>query len=193
MAALAAGKGQDAGKLDEKERDRLRQQALTWLREDLADWSARVAEDPAEAELTLRHWQNDADLAGVRDREALENRRQPRARPKSVSLTRCTPFSSRMLAGLTSRWMTPWAGALANPAAACMPMRRISLSSSGPLRSSRSWSERPLGHEGREAADGEETLRAAAESVPNWYSRSTTTKKCGWSGSRSRAGCSAFG
>ena len=30
-----------------------------------------------------------------------------RARPKSVILTRSTPFSSRMLAGLMSRWMRP--------------------------------------------------------------------------------------
>jgi hypothetical protein len=31
------------------------------------------------------------------------------ARPKSVILTRCTPFSKRMLAGLMSRWISPWA------------------------------------------------------------------------------------
>jgi hypothetical protein len=33
-----------------------------------------------------------------------------RARPKSVILTRCTPFSKRMLAGSMSRRMIPWAG-----------------------------------------------------------------------------------
>ena len=56
-----------------------------------------------------------------------------RARPKSVSLTRSMPFSSRMLAGLTSRWTSPWAWAAARPAAVCMPIRRISGSSSGPV------------------------------------------------------------
>ena len=46
-----------------------------------------------------------------------------RASEKSVSLTRSTPFSSRMLAGLTSRWISPWAWAAAKPAAVCMPIR----------------------------------------------------------------------
>ena len=57
-----------------------------------------------------------------------------RARPKSVILTRSTPFSSRMLAGLMSRWIRPWAWAAASPAAICMPIRRISTASSGPSR-----------------------------------------------------------
>ena len=55
-----------------------------------------------------------------------------RARPKSVSTARSTPFSSRMLAGFTSRCTRPCSWAAASPAAACMPMRRISLSSSRP-------------------------------------------------------------
>src|SRR5829696_2810923 len=38
-----------------------------------------------------------------------------RARPKSVSLTRSTPFSSRMLAGFTSRCTSPWAWEAAAP------------------------------------------------------------------------------
>ena len=38
-----------------------------------------------------------------------------RARPKSVILTRSTPFSSRMLAGLMSRWISPCAWAAASP------------------------------------------------------------------------------
>ena len=43
-----------------------------------------------------------------------------RARPKSVILTRSTPFSSRMLAGLMSRWISPCAWAAASPlASAC--------------------------------------------------------------------------
>ena len=66
-----------------------------------------------------------------------------RARLKSVSLTRSTPFSSRMLAGLTSRWMRPWAWAAASPAAACMPIRSTSVTDSGPSRSIFSSSEMP--------------------------------------------------
>ena len=40
-----------------------------------------------------------------------------RARPKSVILTRSTPFSSRMLAGLMSRWISPCLWAAASPSA----------------------------------------------------------------------------
>jgi Flp pilus assembly protein TadD len=75
-AALAAsGRGKDADKLDGKERSRLRQQALDWLRADLAAWASLLDRGPPQDRLTarrtLRHWQRDADLAGVRDREAL--------------------------------------------------------------------------------------------------------------------------
>ena len=66
-----------------------------------------------------------------------------RARPKSVILTRSTPFSSRMFDGLMSRWTRPCAWAAARPLAACMPIRRTSLDRSGPSRSIRSWSDRP--------------------------------------------------
>ena len=56
-----------------------------------------------------------------------------RASPKSVSLTRSTPFSRRMFEGLTSRWIRPCAWAAASPAAACMPIRTISASRGGRL------------------------------------------------------------
>ena len=56
-----------------------------------------------------------------------------RARPKSVILTRSTPFSSRMFEGLMSRCTSPWACAAARPAAVCMPIRKISLAPSGPV------------------------------------------------------------
>jgi serine/threonine-protein kinase len=65
----AAGQGKDAQKLDDQERAQLRRQALDWLRADLAAW-AKVP-DRALAQKTLRPWQHDADLAGVRDEEAL--------------------------------------------------------------------------------------------------------------------------
>ena len=70
FAALAAsGQGKDAPKLDDPERTRLRRQALDWLRADLAAWAG--AKDRALAQRTLRRWQQDADLAGVRAPEAL--------------------------------------------------------------------------------------------------------------------------
>jgi hypothetical protein len=54
---------------------RLRKQALDWLRADLAAHAKQLqAANPngrAAVERTMQHWQKDADLAGVRDREAL--------------------------------------------------------------------------------------------------------------------------
>jgi tetratricopeptide (TPR) repeat protein/tRNA A-37 threonylcarbamoyl transferase component Bud32 len=75
-AALAGcGQGKDADKLDEKERARLRQQALDWLRADLKAYRQvmeKVADKagPAIAQ-QMRHWLHDADFAGVRGAVAL--------------------------------------------------------------------------------------------------------------------------
>jgi hypothetical protein len=71
-AALAGcGRSEDAPP-SEAERARLRQQALSWLRADLALWAWYAVSDrrPA-AENTLRDWQRDRDLACVRDAAAL--------------------------------------------------------------------------------------------------------------------------
>jgi hypothetical protein len=97
-AALAGcGQGNDADKLDDKERARLRKQAVLWLRADLADWTKEVESnalrdpdvgigaagapnglgrkivpiDPETIQTTMKHWQDDADLAGIRDRDAV--------------------------------------------------------------------------------------------------------------------------
>jgi tetratricopeptide (TPR) repeat protein/serine/threonine protein kinase len=75
-AALAAGgQGTDAAKLDDKERTRLRRQVLDCLRADLALWGKQLegATPPVRAivQKTLLHWQQDPDLAGVRDASAL--------------------------------------------------------------------------------------------------------------------------
>jgi tetratricopeptide (TPR) repeat protein len=74
-ALAAAGKGADAAQLDDGSRARLRGQALAWLRADLRTWAARVEkgtpQEQAEAAKSLRHWQTDPDLAGVRDAAAL--------------------------------------------------------------------------------------------------------------------------
>jgi hypothetical protein len=53
----------------------LRRQAFDWLRADLAIWarqleSGMAAQHP-EAQRMLVHWQNDGDLAGIRDEAAL--------------------------------------------------------------------------------------------------------------------------
>jgi serine/threonine-protein kinase len=75
-AALAGcGQGKDAAALDQMQRASWRQQALDWLRADLTAWArhleAKTAQARAAAQQQLKHWQQDADFAGVRDPEAL--------------------------------------------------------------------------------------------------------------------------
>ncbi len=74
-ALAAAGKGEDAATLDDMERARLRKQALDWLRADLAlrtnQLDSRTPADHASATSAMRHWQQDPDLAGIRNPEAL--------------------------------------------------------------------------------------------------------------------------
>src|SRR5262249_32299567 len=75
-AALAAsGKGVDAGKPDDKERVRLRQQALAWLRDDLAAYTRLADNSNANTrraiQQRLAHWQEDTDVTAVRDAKAL--------------------------------------------------------------------------------------------------------------------------
>ncbi len=75
-AALAgAGQGEDAAELDEPQKARLRKQALDWLRADLVLWTklddSGHAPDRAEVQGRMKHWQQDTDLAGIRDAAAL--------------------------------------------------------------------------------------------------------------------------
>ncbi len=76
-AALAGvGQGKDDPKPTEEEKTRLRKQASAWLRADLAFWTKLVANE-IEAQnkfiaQTLQHWKVDADLAGVREEDALK-------------------------------------------------------------------------------------------------------------------------
>src|SRR5262249_37063404 len=62
-ALAAAGHGKDVGDLSDKERARLRQQALDWLRADLAAHGKRLERgqpaDRAEVRRDLQHWQVD--------------------------------------------------------------------------------------------------------------------------------------
>ncbi len=75
-AALAGcGRGKDATSLSEKERTQLRNQALGWLRSDMAAYRRLLEKEPDKAGPLVRnrmqHWQQDRDFAGVRGREAL--------------------------------------------------------------------------------------------------------------------------
>jgi tetratricopeptide (TPR) repeat protein/serine/threonine protein kinase len=75
-AALAAcGQGKDADQVDAKERARLRQQALDWLRADLKAYALMLERAAGKAGPTvaqrLQHWLHDDDFAGVRGAEAL--------------------------------------------------------------------------------------------------------------------------
>jgi hypothetical protein len=70
----AAGQGKDGDKLDAKGKAKLRQQALTWLQQELNFWKGKAKGDPLVAEqlvTQLSHWQTDPDLASVRDAKAL--------------------------------------------------------------------------------------------------------------------------
>jgi hypothetical protein len=75
-ALAAAGQGGDAAKLDDKEKARLRQQAFDWLRADLVLHGKQLESgnpaDRAAERQALSHWQKDPDLAGIRDKAALE-------------------------------------------------------------------------------------------------------------------------
>jgi serine/threonine-protein kinase len=75
-ALAAAGQGGDAKHLPDKVQEMLRRQALGWLRDDLALYAKLAQRDEPAAKQavrqTLTHWQQDTDLASVRDRAALD-------------------------------------------------------------------------------------------------------------------------
>jgi serine/threonine-protein kinase len=75
-AALAGcGQGEDARALPDKVALGLRRQALDWLKADLAAYAKLAERDDPAARQTVRerleHWRQDADLAGLRDAEAV--------------------------------------------------------------------------------------------------------------------------
>jgi tetratricopeptide (TPR) repeat protein len=74
-ALAAAGQGEDAAKLDDMAKAKLRGQALGWLKADLTALGKLLDSSPPQARpslvRTLSHWQKDADLAGLRDAAAL--------------------------------------------------------------------------------------------------------------------------
>ena len=75
-AALAGcGQGKDDPPLDDTAKARWREQAIDWLKADLAGWSKTLENSPPQARQsiakTLQHWKTDRDLAGIRDPAAL--------------------------------------------------------------------------------------------------------------------------
>jgi eukaryotic-like serine/threonine-protein kinase len=74
-ALAAAGQGKEEQPLDGAARARLRRQALDWLKAELLAWGKALDSGPPQARpflvKTLSRWQQDSDLAGLRDRAAL--------------------------------------------------------------------------------------------------------------------------
>jgi tetratricopeptide (TPR) repeat protein len=74
-AMAAAGHGRDDPPLDEAAKAKFRRQALDWLKAELAAWGRFLeAGQPGASSTILRKvggWKQDADLAGIRDRDAL--------------------------------------------------------------------------------------------------------------------------
>jgi serine/threonine-protein kinase len=75
-AQAGCGRGADATNLRQEERARLREQAQQWLRADLAARAGALAGGSMEMRqahhLALTRWQNEPDLAGVRERSELD-------------------------------------------------------------------------------------------------------------------------
>ena len=77
-AALAGcGQGKDEKPLDGESKAKLREQARGWLQAELASWTKLIESGPAAARpfvaQTLKHWQEDTDLSGVREVKAVES------------------------------------------------------------------------------------------------------------------------
>src|SRR5262249_3710194 len=74
-ARAGCGLGKDQPPPDDATRGRWRRQALAWFRADLKQWGRLLERAPpqvrAAAAQTLRHWQRNAALQGVRDVDAL--------------------------------------------------------------------------------------------------------------------------
>jgi tetratricopeptide (TPR) repeat protein len=74
-ALAAAGQGEEAKSLPDKEKRMWRRQALLWLRADLSVFARMMGRPDAAAKLTvgyrLVHWQKDADLDSIRDPRVL--------------------------------------------------------------------------------------------------------------------------
>jgi serine/threonine-protein kinase len=111
-AALAGcGQGEDADTLDVKERARLRQQALDWLRADLAAYRRLLEKDSNKVRAAvvqlMQHWQQDTDFAAVRGPDSLA--RLPEAERKEWQKLWEEVEALRRRAGAPARRPTPGA------------------------------------------------------------------------------------
>jgi hypothetical protein len=74
-ALAGCGQGRDDPLPDGAAKTKLRQQALDWLKAELAVWSKLAESGPPQAKTfivqTLDHWKNGTDLAGIRDETEL--------------------------------------------------------------------------------------------------------------------------
>src|SRR5262249_10928984 len=70
-AQAGCGRSKDASTRDDQQRERLRGQALRWLREELEQRARQPGSPRRQLEQMLRHWQRDPNLIGVRDSDAL--------------------------------------------------------------------------------------------------------------------------
>jgi Tfp pilus assembly protein PilF len=67
----AAGQGLDATQLEDGQKVIFRKQASAWLRAELTAWGGLLEQNPRAVAGTLKHWQADPDLAGMREDAAL--------------------------------------------------------------------------------------------------------------------------
>jgi hypothetical protein len=74
-AQAGPGRGKDDPAPSEPQKTKLRQQALDWLTAELGDWAKLLAtadnEQRGGIKQTLEHWQQDNDLASIRDEAEL--------------------------------------------------------------------------------------------------------------------------
>lgn len=83
-AQAGTGRGNDLPELDAAERARWRQQALDWLRADLALWKDQVDSAPnkrSSVVKALQSWQKDETLAGIREPQQLAKLPEPERAP----------------------------------------------------------------------------------------------------------------
>ena len=75
LALISAGSGKDVPPLDEFDRAKLRKHVLELLTAELALKERLFETGQREAKIftatSLKHWQNDSDLASIRDEESL--------------------------------------------------------------------------------------------------------------------------
>src|SRR5262249_33868974 len=109
----AAGQGTDAAGLDDKERSRLRQQALAWLQADLDDWRGLLDKQPATIRIVviqkMKRWQRDPDFDSVRGAAALSQLPQAERQPwQQLWADVAATLAQAQGQGTPTRWRRRW-------------------------------------------------------------------------------------